>query len=139
MTTTRRSLPRWLQQWWVWFAVIFAVTFVSFWPSFFSAIVNIETHIIIHGVSAIAWMLLTIIQASLIKSGLRKHHRTVARYSTSSAVDDLHRDSPARSRIGADLSLWGALACAHFRVLSFQLLLSSVLCMFFWPRWIFYE
>ena len=86
MTTTRRSLPRWLQQWWVWFTVIFAVTFVSFWPSFFSAIVNIETHIIIHGVSAIAWMLLTIIQASLIKSGWRKYHRTVGYFSLTLAA-----------------------------------------------------
>jgi len=77
MTQGRRSLPRWLQQWWAWFTVIFAITFVSFWPSFFSAINNVETHIVIHGISAIAWMLLTIIQASLIKSGWRKHHRTV--------------------------------------------------------------
>ena len=81
MTHARRSLPRWSQQWWVWFAAIFAITFLSFWPSFFSAIVNIETHIVIHGISAIAWMLLTIIQASLIKSGWRKHHRTVGYFS----------------------------------------------------------
>jgi hypothetical protein len=77
MTTARRVLPRWSQQWWIWFTAIFAITFLSFWPSFFSAIVNIETHIIIHGISAIAWMLLTIIQAWLIKSGWRKYHRTV--------------------------------------------------------------
>ena len=77
MTHARRSLPRWSQQWWVWFAAIFALTFVSFWPSFFSAIVNVETHIIIHGISAIAWMLLTVIQASLIKSRWRRYHRTV--------------------------------------------------------------
>ncbi len=86
MTHARRSLPRWSQQWWVWFAAIFAITFLSFWPSFFSAIVNIETHIIIHGISAIAWMLLTIIQASLIKSGWRKHHRTVGYFSLSLAA-----------------------------------------------------
>ena len=77
MTTTRRALPHWSQQWWVWFAAIFVITFLSFWPSFFSAIVNIETHIIIHGISAIAWMLLTIIQASLIKSRWRRYHRKV--------------------------------------------------------------
>ena len=86
MTQTRRSLPRWSQHWWVWFAAIFAITFVSFWPSFFSAIVNIETHIVIHGISAIAWMLLTIIQALLIKSGWRKHHRTVGYFSLSLAA-----------------------------------------------------
>jgi uncharacterized membrane protein len=44
---------------------------------FFSALVNIETRIIIHGISAIGWMLLTIIQALLIKSGGRKYHRIV--------------------------------------------------------------
>jgi hypothetical protein len=86
MTQARRSLPRWSQQWWIWFTAIFAITFVSFWPSFFSAIVNIETHIIIHAISAIAWMLLTIIQASLIKSGWRKHHRTVGYFSLSLAA-----------------------------------------------------
>ena len=77
MTTSYKALPIWIQQWWVWFAAIFIITFVSFWPSFFSAIVNIETHIIIHGITAIAWMLLTIIQAGLIKSGWRKYHRKV--------------------------------------------------------------
>ena len=86
MTTTRRALPRWSQHWWVWFAAIFAITFLSFWPSFFSAIVNVETHIVIHGISAIAWMLLTIIQASLIKSRWRKHHRTVGYASLSLAA-----------------------------------------------------
>ena len=77
ITRTSRDLPRWLQLWWVWFTLIFVITFVSFWLSFFSAIVNIETHIIIHGISAIAWMLLTVFQASLIKSRWRKYHRTV--------------------------------------------------------------
>jgi hypothetical protein len=77
MSTTRRVLPSWSQQWWVWFTAIFAITFLSFWPSFFSAIVNVETHIIIHGISAIAWMLLTIIQALLIKSRWRRNHRMV--------------------------------------------------------------
>ena len=86
MTTARRPLPRWSQQWWVWFTAIFAITFISFWPSFFSAIVNVETHIVIHGISAIAWMLLTVIQASLIKSGWRKHHRTVGYFSLSLAA-----------------------------------------------------
>ena len=86
MTHVGRSLPRWLQQWWIRFTAIFVITFVSFWPSFFSAIVNIETHIVIHGISAIAWMLLTIIQASLIKSGWRKHHRTVGYFSLTLAA-----------------------------------------------------
>jgi uncharacterized membrane protein len=86
MTKARRSFPRWSKQWWVWFTAIFAITFVSFWPSFFSAIVNIETHIIIHGISAIAWMLLTIIQALLIKGRRRKQHRAVGYFSLSLAA-----------------------------------------------------
>ena len=77
MTTARRAPPRWLQQWWVWFVAIFAITFLSFWPSFFSAITNVDTAIVIHGISATAWMLLTVIQASLIKSRWRRNHRTV--------------------------------------------------------------
>lgn len=77
MTKSLSFLPNWAQQWWVWLAVIFVVTFLSFWPSFFSAIVNVETHIIIHGISAISWMLLTVLQAWLIKSQWRKHHRTI--------------------------------------------------------------
>lgn len=77
MTLARRSLPRWSQQWWAWFTVIFVITFASFWPSFFSAIVKIDTHIIVHGISAIAWMLLTISQALLIKTRRRRYHRRV--------------------------------------------------------------
>jgi hypothetical protein len=77
MTTARRALPLWSQQWWVWFTALFLITFVSFWPSFFSAIVNVETHIVIHGISATAWMLLTIVQASLIRSRWRRNHRMV--------------------------------------------------------------
>jgi hypothetical protein len=34
-------------------------------------------HIIIHGISAISWMLLAVVQAWLIKSRWRKHHRTI--------------------------------------------------------------
>jgi hypothetical protein len=86
MTHARRSLPRWSQQWWVWFTAIFVITFLSFWPSFFSAIVNVETHIVIHGISAIAWMLLTIVQASLIKSRWRRYHRKVGYFSLTLAT-----------------------------------------------------
>jgi hypothetical protein len=71
------SIPNLLQQWWVWLAAIFVLTFLSFWPSFFSAIVHVETHIIIHGMSAISWMLIAVLQAYLIKSRWRKHHRII--------------------------------------------------------------
>ena len=77
MRKSLNTLPGWIQQWWVWLAAIFVLTFISFWPSFFSAIVNQETHIIIHGISSISWMLLAVIQAWMIKSRWRKHHRSI--------------------------------------------------------------
>jgi len=77
MTTARRALPHWSRQWWLWFAAIFLITFSSFWPSFFSAISKVKTPIIVHGVSATAWMLLMVIQAALLKSRWRKNHRTL--------------------------------------------------------------
>ena len=70
-----KTLPGWVQHWWAWFAAAFLVTFVSFWPSFFSAISNAASHILIHGLSATAWMLLTVAQALLINSRLRNIHR----------------------------------------------------------------
>ena len=74
-TRSTRTLPGWAQHWWAWFAAAFLVTFISFWPSFFSAITNTATHILIHGLSASAWMLLTVAQAVLIKKGWRNTHR----------------------------------------------------------------
>ena len=70
-----KTLPGWVQHWWAWFAAAFLVTFVSFWPSFFSAISNAASHILIHGLCATAWMLLTVAQALLINSRLRNIHR----------------------------------------------------------------
>lgn len=75
MSKSLSASSNWIQQWWFWLAVIFIVTFLSFWPSFFSAIVNVETHIIIHGISAISWMLITVLQAWLSKGKWRKYHR----------------------------------------------------------------
>jgi hypothetical protein len=77
MRRARRVLPRWAQHWWAWFAAIFVLTFLSFWPSFFSAIVTVKTAIVTHGISAIGWMVLTVIQASLIRSRWRRGHRLV--------------------------------------------------------------
>ena len=74
-TRSTKTLPGWVQHWWAWFAAAFLVTFVSFWPSFFSAISNAASHILIHGLSATAWMLLTVAQALLINSRLRNIHR----------------------------------------------------------------
>jgi len=86
MTSARRALPHWWQQWWLWFTAIFLITFLSFWPSFFSAISNVKTPIIVHGVSATAWMLLMVVQAALLKSRWRKNHRMVGYASLALAV-----------------------------------------------------
>lgn len=74
MTNSLSKLPGWTQQIWVWLSAIFVLTFISFWPSFFSAIVNVEANIIIHGISAISWMLITVLQARLSRSKWRKLH-----------------------------------------------------------------
>ena len=86
MTPSLRSLSHRIQQGWVGLAVIFVVTFISFWPSFFSAIVRVETHLIIHGISAISWMLISVLQAWLINSKWRSYHRTIGYVSLVLAV-----------------------------------------------------
>ena len=75
--TERRELPHWLQHWWLWFALLFAITFAIFWPSFFSAITNVDLPIVIHGLSATGWMLLTVFQALMIRSRKRKAHHLI--------------------------------------------------------------
>lgn len=75
MTTARRKLPLWVQNWWLWFAALFAITFAIFWPTFFSALVRIDPPIIVHGISATLWSVLTVVQAILIKTGRRRPHR----------------------------------------------------------------
>lgn len=75
MANLNRTAPRWMQQWWLWFTVVFGFTLAIFWSKFILGINDIKVPVIIHGTSAIAWMLLTIIQALLIRSRLRKPHR----------------------------------------------------------------
>jgi hypothetical protein len=75
MTNPKRTAPRWMQQWWIWFSVVFAITLAIFWSKFIVGINDFKVPVIIHGMSAIAWMLLTIIQALLIRIRLRKPHR----------------------------------------------------------------
>jgi len=86
MVNSRSTLPVYVQHWWLWFAAAFLIAFVSFWPSFFSAIVSAATHILIHGLSATAWMLLAVVQAVLIRSRWRRHHRKLGYVSISLAV-----------------------------------------------------
>jgi len=83
---SRKPLPIWMQQWWLWFALILAVTFLAFWPSFFSAIVRVDASVIVHGISATAWMVLTVVQAWLIKARRRTFHRALGYGSLALAV-----------------------------------------------------
>jgi len=83
---SRKALPAWMQQWWLWFALILTVTFLAFWPSFFSAIVRVDASIIVHGISATAWMLLTVVQAWVIKARLRKIHHSLGYGSLALAI-----------------------------------------------------
>ncbi|MGJ8680616.1 hypothetical protein [Paraglaciecola sp.] len=77
MANLNRIPPSWMQQWWLWFTVVFGLTLAIFWPTFLSGIADYKVPVIIHGISAIAWMLLTIVQALLIKNRQRKPHRTI--------------------------------------------------------------
>lgn len=83
---SRKALPAWMQQWWLWFALILTVTFLAFWPSFFSAIVRVDASIIVHGISATAWMLLTVVQAWVIKARLGKIHHSLGYGSLALAI-----------------------------------------------------
>jgi len=77
MENLSRTPPRWMQQWWLWFTAIFAITLAIFWPTFLSGISEYKIPVIIHGTSAIGWMLLTVVQALLIRNRRRKPHHAI--------------------------------------------------------------
>jgi hypothetical protein len=81
MTIINKTPPRWMQQWWIWFAAVFGITLAIFWSTFLTGIADFKVPVIIHGVSAIAWMMLAVVQALLIKNRRRKPHRTVGYFS----------------------------------------------------------
>jgi len=69
------KLPRPLGEWWLYFAIGFALVFWGFWPSFFAVLQSTQLPHLIHGFSATCWMILGIVQASLIKFRKRAWHR----------------------------------------------------------------
>lgn len=69
--------PKILAEWWLFFAAAFVLTFAGFWPSFFAAFLSTQVPLLIHGVSATAWMLLPILQAWLIRLRRRAAHRRI--------------------------------------------------------------
>lgn len=75
MRPAPRKLPVYLQRWWLGFALIFALTFYGFGPSFFAALRETDAAHMIHGFSAIGWMVVTIVQAVLIRLRRRQWHR----------------------------------------------------------------
>lgn len=68
-------IPSPLSEWWLYFALGFGLVFWGFWPSFFAVLQTTEFAHLVHGFSATAWMLLGILQASLIKLRKRNWHR----------------------------------------------------------------
>ena len=60
---------------WLWFAAALALAGFGFWPSFLSQLATVPPHILIHGLSATAWMALPVVQAVLIRRRLRQWHR----------------------------------------------------------------
>ncbi|MEO6041593.1 MAG: hypothetical protein ABIP41_06810 [Croceibacterium sp.] len=54
-----------------------AVTFAGFYPSFFSNPASLDSLHLVHGVSSYAWLLLVLVQASLIRVRKLTWHRTI--------------------------------------------------------------
>jgi hypothetical protein len=54
-----------------------AVALVGFFPSFFSNPTSLDALHLVHGVSSFAWLLLVLVQASLIRARNYKLHRTL--------------------------------------------------------------
>lgn len=71
------KIPRPLSEWWLYFAIGFGLVFWGFWPSFFAVLQSTQLPHLIHGFSATAWLILGIVQASLIKLRKRAWHRRV--------------------------------------------------------------
>ena len=107
MENLNRAPPRWMQQWWFWFSLVFGMTLAIFWSKFITGINDYKVPVIIHGMSAIAWMLLTIVQALLIKSRRRKLHRPTGYVSlvlaTIVVISGLQMERQQIQNNGADL------------------------------------
>lgn len=65
------------------FGLLLLVSIVGFWRSYFSRFTAPDVHIThhAHGLVMLAWVLLLIAQAWLIRSGRRRHHRHLGRIS----------------------------------------------------------
>jgi hypothetical protein len=86
MSAIIRKAPSWMQQWWLWFTALFALTLAIFWSKFIAGMNDYNLPVVVHGISALGWMLLTIVQAILIKNRRRKIHRTIGYFSLIIAV-----------------------------------------------------
>jgi hypothetical protein len=54
-----------------------AVTLIGFWRTFFTQLPNTDTLHMLHGASSTGWLVLVLVQASLIRSGLYRWHRVL--------------------------------------------------------------
>lgn len=60
---------------WLWFALAFAVTLFGFWPTTLGRLGPPDTLRMVHGVFAVTWMLMLVVQSWLIGHGHWKAHR----------------------------------------------------------------
>lgn len=106
MSNIKRTPPLWMQQWWLWFAALFALTLAIFWKKFILGMSDYNVPVIVHAISAISWMLLTVVQALLIKSRKRKVHRSLGYFSLFLAIvvvfSGLQMERQGIQRDGAD-------------------------------------
>jgi hypothetical protein len=66
---------------WVWFALAFAVTLFGFWPTTVGRFGPPDALRIVHGVFAVTWMAMLVVQSWLIGRGHRRLHRWIGRAS----------------------------------------------------------
>jgi uncharacterized membrane protein len=71
------SFQRSLRRPWPFFLVALGLAVAGFWPSFFAVLPSASMPHLIHGLSATAWMILPLVQYSLIASNSRPLHRSV--------------------------------------------------------------
>lgn len=66
---------------WIWFALAFAVTLFGFWPTTVGKFGPPDMIRMIHGLFAVTWMLMLVVQSWLIGHGHNRVHRWIGRSS----------------------------------------------------------
>lgn len=61
---------------WLWVSLLFVLTVPAFWPGYFGQLGNAFWQLHVHGVTAMLWVILVILQSWSIHHGHRKLHKT---------------------------------------------------------------